>query len=89
MKSAVRRSDLPIEYLPYALAIFCFESDFRQALSEKPEVLRVVLKNLKDAANSGFIDVTGWSVGTWLADCMVEALSGEGVGEIGCEGGDF
>ena len=89
VESSVRRLDLPVQHLPYALALFCFESEFRNALSDEPELLQVVLENLKHAANSGFIDVTGWSVGSWLTDVIVDNLAGEGVGEIGAEGGDF
>lgn len=89
VETAVRRLGLPIEHLPYALAFFCFESEFRRALSKEPQVFQIVTQNLKNAADSGFIDVTGWSLGTWLTDALVDTLSGEGVGEIGAEGGDF
>ncbi|NNF67124.1 MAG: hypothetical protein HKM98_06415 [Gammaproteobacteria bacterium] len=78
-----------MEYAPYAMALFCFESEFRRALSEKPDVLETVLRKLKGAANAGSIDVDGWSIGTWLTERLVDTLTGDDVGEIGSEGGGF
>ena len=66
--------------------MFCESSALTDALANNDKCADKVRKVREKISISGITDTSGWTPAAWVTKTLVDAITGDDVGEIGVEG---